>query len=88
MVGDRLPPREFGFCAGCPHRGSYYAIKTALAWDNRNGFVSGRHWVLQPWPVSHRFNQVKSVHAMGSGLGISCGYGKLEKFGFDHRSLP
>ena len=26
-----VPQREFGFCPGCPHRSSYYAIKTALA---------------------------------------------------------
>ncbi len=83
MVGDRLPLREFGFCAGCPHRGSYYAIKTALAWDNRNGFVSGDIGCYSLGLFPTGFNQVKSVHAMGSGLGISCGYGKLEKFGFD-----
>ena len=83
IVGDRLPPREFGFCPGCPHRGSYYAIKTALAWDNRNGFVSGDIGCYSLGLFPTGFNQVKSVHAMGSGLGISCGYGKLEKFGFD-----
>ncbi len=33
------------------------------------------------WPTG--FNQVKSVHAMGSGSGLACGYGKLDKFGFD-----
>ena len=83
LVKDSLPVREFGFCPGCPHRGSYYAIKTALAWDNRNGFVSGDIgcYTMGIWPTG--FNQVKSVHAMGSGVGLACGYGKLEKFGFD-----
>jgi len=83
MVMDAIPPREFGFCPGCPHRGSYYAIKSALAWDGRNGFVSGDIgcYTMAIWPTG--FNQVKSVHAMGSGLGLACGYGKLEKFGFD-----
>jgi indolepyruvate ferredoxin oxidoreductase alpha subunit len=33
------------------------------------------------WPTG--FNQVKSVHAMGSGIGLACGYGKLEKLGFE-----
>ncbi len=83
LVEALIPPREFGFCAGCPHRGSYYAIKTALAWDGRDGFVSGDIgcYTLGIWPTG--FNQVKSVHAMGSGIGLASGYGKLEQFGFD-----
>ncbi len=83
LIKDAIPPREFGFCPGCPHRGSYYAIKLALTWDNRQGFVSGDIgcYTLGIWPTG--FNQVKSVHAMGSGLGLACGYGKLDQFGFD-----
>ncbi len=83
LVQDQVPPREFGFCPGCPHRGSYYAIKTALAWDDREGFVSGDIgcYTMGIWPTG--FNQVKSVHAMGSGVGLACGYGKLEQFGFE-----
>ena len=82
-VADAVPQREFGFCPGCPHRGTYFAIKTALAWDGRDGFVSGDIgcYTMGIWPTG--FNQVKSVHAMGSGLGLACGYGKLTKFGFD-----
>ncbi len=82
-IEGKVPPREFGFCPGCPHRGSYYAIKTALAWDRRRGFVSGDIgcYTMGIWPTG--FTQVKSVHAMGSGLGLACGYGKLERFGFD-----
>ncbi|MBN1277139.1 MAG: indolepyruvate ferredoxin oxidoreductase subunit alpha [Deltaproteobacteria bacterium] len=80
---DSIPVREFGFCPGCPHRGSFYAIKTALAWNDQNGFVSGDIgcYTMGIWPTG--FRQVKSVHAMGSGVGLACGYGKLEKFGFD-----
>lgn len=82
-IGGAVPQREFGFCPGCPHRGSYWAIKKAIAWDGREGFVSGDIgcYTMGIWPTG--FNQVKSVHAMGSGLGLACGYGKLEKFGFN-----
>ncbi|MBF0099441.1 MAG: indolepyruvate ferredoxin oxidoreductase subunit alpha [Desulfobacterales bacterium] len=82
LIQDITPLREFGFCPGCPHRGSYYAIKTALLWDNRDGFVSGDIgcYTMGIWPTG--FNQVKSVHAMGSGMGLACGYGKLDRFGF------
>lgn len=83
LTNDSVPAREFGFCPGCPHRGSFYAIKTALAWNDQNGFVSGDIgcYTLGVFPTG--FNQVKSVHAMGSGTGLACGYGKLERFGFD-----
>jgi len=83
LTKDILPPREFGFCPGCPHRGSYYAIKTALTWDERNGFVSGDIGCYSLGLFPTGFSQVKSVHAMGSGLGIASGYGKLDTFGFD-----
>jgi len=83
LIGNRLPPREFGFCPGCPHRGSYYAIKKALTWDHRDGFVSGDIGCYSLGLFPTGFNQVKSVHAMGSGLGIASGYGKLARFGFD-----
>ena len=83
LIREMAPPREFGFCPGCPHRGSYYAIKTALTWDDRQGFVSGDIgcYTMGIWPTG--FNQVKSVHAMGSGVGLANGYGKLQAFGFD-----
>jgi indolepyruvate ferredoxin oxidoreductase alpha subunit len=83
IINEMVPAREFGFCPGCPHRGTYYAIKTALAWDNRDGFVSGDIgcYTMGIWPTG--FNQVKSVHAMGSGSGLASGYGKLEQFGFN-----
>ena len=82
ILKESVPSREFGFCPGCPHRGSFYAIKTALAWDDRNGFVSGDIgcYTMGIWPTG--FMQVKSVHAMGSGAGLACGYGKLKQFGF------
>ena len=86
-IEGKIPPREFGFCPGCPHRASYYAIKKALAWDNREGFVSGDIgcYSMGMWPTG--FNQVTSVHAMGSGVGLASGYGKLEAFGFDQPVL-
>jgi indolepyruvate ferredoxin oxidoreductase alpha subunit len=82
LVAGLVPPREFGFCPGCPHRASYWSIKNALAKDDRNGFVSGDIgcYTMGVWPTG--FRQVKSVHAMGSGVGMSSGFGKLKKLGF------
>ena len=83
LTDGSIPQREFGFCPGCPHRASYHVIKTALAWDGRDGFVSGDIgcYTMGIWPTG--FNMVKSVHAMGSGVGLANGYGKLDIFGFN-----
>ena len=83
LTEGSIPQREFGFCPGCPHRASFHAIKTCLAYDGRNGFVSGDIgcYTLGIWPTG--FNMVKSVHAMGSGVGLANGYGKLDMFGFN-----
>lgn len=76
-------PRELGFCPGCPHRGSFFAIKQALSYDGRDGFVSGDIGCYTMGIFPTGYHQVKSVHAMGSGIGLASGYGKLGKFGFD-----
>ncbi len=82
LLKNTVSPREFGFCPGCPHRASYYAINTALAMDGRDGFVAGDIGCYTMGIWSTGYKQVKSVHAMGSGLGLACGYGKLSNFGF------
>ncbi len=83
IVQNLVPPREFGFCPGCPHRASYWAIKNTLNADDRSGFVSGDIgcYTMAIWPTG--FHQVKSVHSMGSGVGLSSGFGKLSERGFD-----
>ena len=40
-AAELVPARALGFCAGCPHRATYWAIKTALTLDGREGFVLG-----------------------------------------------
>lgn len=82
LVKALVPPRALGFCPGCPHRASMWCIKNALKMDDRDGFVSGDIgcYTMGIWPTG--FNQVKSVHAMGSGVGLACGYGKLTSCGF------
>ncbi len=36
-----IPAREQTFCAGCPHRASFWNIRRAIALDGREGFVCG-----------------------------------------------
>ncbi len=82
-VQELVPPREFGFCPGCPHRASYWAIKQTLAVDGREGLVSGDIGCYTLGVLPTGFRRVNSVHCMGSGLGISSGLGQLRRFGFD-----
>jgi len=82
LVQEMVPPREFGFCPGCPHRATYWAVKNALQFDGREGFVAGDIGCYTMGIGPTGFNQIKSVHAMGSGLGLLSGYGQLIPFGF------
>jgi indolepyruvate ferredoxin oxidoreductase, alpha subunit len=82
-VAKKLPGRVIGFCAGCPHRASYWSIKDALQLDNRQGFVTGDIgcYALGRGPAG--FHMCKTHAAMGSATGIASGFGKLSPFGFD-----
>ena len=75
-------PRMVGFCAGCPHRATFWAIKNAIKLDGRDGFVSGDIGCYSMAVGPAGYWQVKTMQAMGSGTGMACGFGKLGDFGF------
>jgi indolepyruvate ferredoxin oxidoreductase alpha subunit len=77
------PLRQLGFCAGCPHRATYWAVKNALTLDGRDGFVVGDIGCYTLGVMPTGFSQVKTFHAMGSGTGLANGFGQLQQFGFD-----
>lgn len=77
-----LPVRDRSFCAGCPHRASYWAIKTALTLDGRNGFVLGDIGCYAIGRGRTGYFLLWSVHSMGSGVGLAHGFGKLGRFSF------
>ncbi len=76
-------PRMVGFCAGCPHRATFWAVKNALKLDGRGGFVTGDIgcYTMALGPTG--FWQLKTAQAMGSAAGMACGFGKLGEFGFE-----
>lgn len=80
---DLLVPRELSFCQGCPHRASFFAIKTALELDARDGFVVGDIGCYGMAAGTTGFQQIKALHCMGSGMGNACGFSRLKAFGFD-----
>ena len=77
------PVRELTFCPGCPHRASFYSIHRALAMDHRDGFVCGDIGCYSLAAIACGFNSLKTLHSMGSGLGLASGFGKLGPFGLD-----
>ncbi|MBN1548923.1 MAG: 4Fe-4S binding protein [Syntrophaceae bacterium] len=81
------PPRALQFCAGCPHRATYWAIKNALCLDGRDGVVTGDIGCYSLGQMASGFGQMKTSHAMGSGVGLASGLGKLNQFGFDQPVL-
>jgi len=80
-AAELVPARALGFCAGCPHRATYWAVKTALALDGREGFVLGDIGCYGLGMGPSGFYQMKTIHAMGSGAGLAAGFGQFGRFG-------
>ena len=78
-----VPGRTMGFCAGCPHRASFWSINNVLKQDKRDGFVTGDIgcYSLARGPAGYYLLQTNL--GMGSGAGLASGLGKLDRFGFD-----
>jgi indolepyruvate ferredoxin oxidoreductase alpha subunit len=93
--------RGLTWCAGCPHRASYWALEKAVKVDGRNGYVTGDIgcYCLDIQPNAK--HQENLMQAMGSGTGLAAGLGLLGRFGhnqpiisvcgdstFFHASMP
>ncbi len=77
-----VPPRTSQLCPGCPHRATYWALKDALRMAGGDGVVTGDIGCYAMGVFPTGFAQVKTVHAMGSGMGVASGLGKLDRFHF------
>jgi indolepyruvate ferredoxin oxidoreductase alpha subunit len=82
-ASELIPARALSFCAGCPHRATYWAVKTAIALDGRDGIVLGDIGCYSLGLGPSGFGQMKTLHAMGSGTGLACGLGQLDRFGLE-----
>jgi indolepyruvate ferredoxin oxidoreductase alpha subunit len=76
------PPRSINFCAGCPERAAYWAIKNALTLDGRDGFATGDIGCYSMGFAAGGFFQERAMHCMGAGIGVANGLGNLKQFGF------
>lgn len=70
-----LPVRPPVLCAGCPHRASFYAVKTAMK-GKKTIFCGdiGCYTLGNAMPL----DMVDTCLCMGAGLGISQGVGRIE----------
>jgi indolepyruvate ferredoxin oxidoreductase alpha subunit len=82
LAGGGLPGRELALCAGCPHRASFWAIKTAVELDGREAVVLGDIGCYTLGLYRTGYNLLQTVLCMGSGVGLACGLAKLDRFGF------
>jgi indolepyruvate ferredoxin oxidoreductase alpha subunit len=82
-----VPERSLTFCAGCPHRATFWAIKNALKLDGRSGFVTGDIGCYSMALGPAGFFQLRTLHCMGAGTGVASGLGRLEQFGFNQPVL-
>lgn len=81
------PNRDLTFCAGCPHRASFWSIHNTLQMDGREGFVCGDIGCYSLAVLPTGFSTLKTLHSMGSGAGLASGFGKLGQFGMDQPVL-
>jgi len=78
MSGFGLPSREWAFCAGCPHRASFWAIRTALKLDDRQGFLLGDIGCYSMGVTKTGYGLSRNLSCMGSGIGHATGLGQLQ----------
>jgi indolepyruvate ferredoxin oxidoreductase alpha subunit len=86
-IAAAAPARDLAFCAGCPHRASFWSIHNALELDCRDGFVCGDIGCYSMAMLPTGFSSLKTMHAMGSGTGLASGFGKLKPFGLEQPAL-
>jgi indolepyruvate ferredoxin oxidoreductase alpha subunit len=77
LSGFGLPGREWAFCAGCPHRASFWVMRTALKLDGREGFVLGDIGCYSMGVSKTGYQLSRNLSCMGSGIGHANGLGQL-----------
>ena len=82
IAGKMVVNRGLIWCAGCPHRASFYSIGNAIKRDGRNAVVTSDIgcYTMDAFPDGTQLTN--TLHCMGGGLGEACGFGQLEQFGF------
>lgn len=80
-----LPERELTFCAGCPHRATFYLLKKVLRQEKHPGIVVGDIgcYIMSGQSAGHYAYQ--ACNCMGSGINLAEGLGQLTNYGLDQK---
>lgn len=78
-----LPARDLTFCAGCPHRASFFILKQTLRIHEGQGVVMGDIGCYTMGGQRAGHYLYNYLGCMGAGISAGEGLGQLERFGFD-----
>lgn len=80
-VEAMMGSRGLTWCAGCPHRASFWSLGKALKGAGLDAYVTGDIgcYTLDVFPEGKC--QMNLLHAMGSSIGLAAGLGQLGRFG-------
>ncbi len=85
-AGDlELPAREMSFCAGCPHRATFYLLKRAMRQEKHPGVVIGDIGCYFMAGQSAGQYAWQACNCMGSGVNVAEGLGQLTNYGLDQK---
>lgn len=77
-----IPPRDLTFCAGCPHRASFFLIKQTLRLQEGQGVVMGDIGCYTMGANRAGYFLLQALGCMGAGINMAEGLGQLTRFGF------
>ncbi|MEA1961300.1 MAG: indolepyruvate ferredoxin oxidoreductase subunit alpha [Bacillota bacterium] len=76
-----LPPRDLTFCAGCPHRASYFILKQTLRLQPDSGVVMGDIGCYTMGGQKAGHFGLHALECMGGGINMAEGLGQMTRFG-------
>ena len=82
---DMLPVRDLTFCAGCPHRATFYLLKKALKFEKNPGIVIGDIGCYIMSSQASGFWAYQACNCMGSGINLAEGLGQLTSYGLNQK---
>lgn len=82
---EPLLRRELAFCAGCPHRATFYLLKKALKLEKNPGIVIGDIGCYTLACQQSGFYAYQQTTCMGSGVNAAQGIAQLSAYGMTQK---
>ncbi|MCK5346512.1 MAG: hypothetical protein KAR20_24050, partial [Candidatus Heimdallarchaeota archaeon] len=77
---SELPKRDLSFCSGCPHKASYWVMKTVLEDIGAKYVISGDVGCYTLGCLDAGFNLLQTLNCMGSSIGMGAGFSEIGRF--------